>query len=57
MGAGDKTCWGATGSELPFYLGGVIITLIIKITIPSIEIGLKNSYFPLHSLAKLLSDS
>ena len=32
-------------------------TLIIKITISSNVIGLKNSYFPTNSLAKLLSDS
>ena len=30
---------------------------IIKITISSIVIGLKNSYFSTYSLAKLLSDS
>ena len=36
-----------------FVLSGIII----KITIFSIVIGLKNSYFPLISLAKLLSDS
>ena len=36
----------------------MIITLILKITISSIVIGLKNSYFPLAiSLAKLLSGS
>ena len=34
-----------------------IIGLIIKITISSIVIGLKNSYFPTNSVAKLLSDS
>ena len=32
-------------------------TLIIKITIPSIVIGSKNSFFSTNSLVKLLSDS
>ena len=39
-----------------YHLVGVF-HLIIKITISSIVIGLKNSYFSLNSLAKLLSDS
>ena len=34
-----------------------IRTMIVKITIYSIVIGLKNSYFPLIHFAKLLSDS
>ena len=35
----------------------VLISLIIKITISSIVIGLKNSYFSTNLLPKLLSDS
>ena len=34
-----------------------LTSLIIKITISSIVIGLKNFYFATNSLAKLLSDS
>ena len=43
-----------------FYLSerrNFLTELIIKITISSIVIGLKNSYFFTNSLAKLLSDS
>ena len=41
----------------PMILDTFLTTLIIKITISSIVIGLKTLLFPTNSLAKLLSDS